>query len=499
MTTQPIRIHPQNPKIFEFRGAPLVLVTPSEHYGAVMNRPFRYELYLADCAEKGINYTRLFVLFREQQTPINPYSTCKPESPDYVAPFERTGPGRALDEELKYDLDQPNAEFYERLHGYLTLASSYGIIVEVVLLSNTYSDPVWALNPFNAANNINGLDPVEWPDYISRRSDKTFQRQSAHVRKIVTELNRYDNVFFEICNEPMDIAGGTHPDTNEINGWLKALIQVVRETESSLPNKHLVVGQEAWKLRDMSLFEQYGDLSFHDFDYDVVNMHPLPGTIYGGRTYELGRFMSKQLKLREMRDYGLATYAEPKPLNHDEDNVASEYRDYDAWTIHRKRAWTTVLTGGHYDYIDFSVQCYLETGTPDSNRYLRTWFGLLAKFIHTVDLVRARPLTGIVTARPAQTLDIPFGVAGEDIVVYLADERELDAAKFLDDPSAGRGPGAPIEGTLTVDLAPGRYAVSTFDPKTGLSSPAIAIGGGTSTTFTLPIFEHDIVVRFRKA
>src|SRR5829696_8710389 len=138
-----VRIHPENPKLFEFRGRPLVLVTASEHYGAVMNRPFRFEHYLADAAEKGITLTRLFTLFRELQTPINPYSTCKPESPDYVAPYERTGPGLAHDGELKFDLDRPNPELFDRLHRFLSLASDYGIIVEVVLLSNHYVDSIW--------------------------------------------------------------------------------------------------------------------------------------------------------------------------------------------------------------------------------------------------------------------------------------------------------------------------------------------------------------------
>src|SRR5436190_4212843 len=161
--SHPIRIHPDNRKLFEFRGRPLVLVTATEHYGSVMNRPFQFERYLADAAEKGMTLTRLFMLFRELQTAINPYSTCKPESPDYIAPFARTGPGRALDGELKYDLDQPNAEFFDRLQRFMTLASDYGIVVEVVLLSNTYTPDVWALNPLNARNNINGLEEIEWP------------------------------------------------------------------------------------------------------------------------------------------------------------------------------------------------------------------------------------------------------------------------------------------------------------------------------------------------
>lgn len=77
--SMPIRVHPYNSKVFDFRGKPIVLVTACEHYGGVMNRPFDGERYLADTAERGINYTRLFTLFRELQSAANPYSTCKPD------------------------------------------------------------------------------------------------------------------------------------------------------------------------------------------------------------------------------------------------------------------------------------------------------------------------------------------------------------------------------------------------------------------------------------
>ena len=339
----PIRIHPENPRIFEFRGKPLMLLTATEHYGAVMNRPFRYERYLRDAAGLGMTMTRLFVLFRELQSACNPYSTCKPESPDYVSPFLRTGPGKAQDGEPKFDLDRPNPEFYERLHGFLGLASELGVIVELTLLSNTYADNIWALNPLNPANNVNGLSTIPWPDYMSLRHPAVFQRQAAHVRRIVEETNRYDALFYEICNEPGGgLAGDGNPTPSEVNDWQRALAEVIRETEAGLPNRHLIAGQEAFH---WSPFEQMSTLSFHDMPLDVVNMHPLPNTTYEGRAFHMGEFMSKQLALRPLRDYCLATRHEPKPLNLDEDNVASQYKDVGGWTIHRKRAWTALLSG----------------------------------------------------------------------------------------------------------------------------------------------------------
>ena len=54
--SQAIRIHPKNHKYFEFRGKPLAFVTATEHYGAVMNRPFRFERYLAEGEPAGLSF-----------------------------------------------------------------------------------------------------------------------------------------------------------------------------------------------------------------------------------------------------------------------------------------------------------------------------------------------------------------------------------------------------------------------------------------------------------
>ncbi len=152
-----VGMHPENPRYLLFRGKPLVLIAATEHYGSVLNRPFDYVAYLDDLAKKKLTLTRTFLLFRELQSASNPYSTCKPESADYIAPWPRSGVGKALDNESKYDLDRWNPEFFERLQRFLADASKRGIVVELTLFSCTYRDNIWALNPLRAENNLQGI------------------------------------------------------------------------------------------------------------------------------------------------------------------------------------------------------------------------------------------------------------------------------------------------------------------------------------------------------
>jgi hypothetical protein len=479
-------VHPDNPRCFEFRGRPLALVTATEHYGAVMNRPFRFERYLADAAERGITLTRLFMLFREQQSVRNPYSTCKPESPDYVTPFQRTGPGRAADGEPKFDLDRPNPEFFDRLHGFLTLASERGIVVEVTLLSNVYAPSVWSLSPLYHDNNVNGLPALEWPCTMSLRYPELFERQAAHVRRIVEETNGYDNVIYEICNEPGAFTSNpAYPTPAEVDEWQMALAAVIREAEAGLPDRHLIASQQAF-IYDP--FAQPADQALDDLDLDVVNIHPLPNTTHRGRAYDMGEFMSKTLCLRAVRDFCVATAGERKPINLDEDNVASIYRDAEGWTIHRKRAWVTLMGGCHYDYIDFSIQPWLETGTPESQAHIRAWMGHLSRFIHSLDLSRARVLPGWLTTQPQHTVESVLAVEGEQYRVYLADERELDEP----------GAGGPIGGEIAFDLPLGRWAASCYSPTTGAWSPAMPLEGGAAR-LGLPEFTDDLALRIVRA
>ncbi len=483
-----VRLHPENRKVFEYKGKPRMLLCATEHYGALINRPFRFERYLADVRDRGQTLTRLFTLFRELQTPVNPYSTCKPESPDFITPFVRTGPENALDGQPRFDLERWNPEFFERLHAFLSMAETYEIIVEVVLFSNTYNDAVWSLNPLNPKNNVT-MDHelvIPWQDYMTTRCDALWKWQQSHAKKIVEETNRYGNVIYEMCNEPCHFPDGEGlPKDDEVNAWQSHLIHLVREKEKGSPNQHLVAGQQAMTIRP---FDQPSDLSFDEMDVDVVNIHPLPNTICGGKSYELGEFMSKQLKLEAIRDFALAAYKKGKPLNNDEDNAATQYKDEVGWTVHRKRAWTSLMCGAHYDMIDFSIVPYLETGTPASKKGIRLWFQHLSSFVHSVDLIKARPMAKWLKQVPDNVVASVFGVEGDDYCVYLADSREVN------EPGFGRS----IDGEISFDLPDGSYGVSYYSPVSGVYSPETLLIDGSGCSVQLPTFEHDIVARIRR-
>jgi hypothetical protein len=481
-TPTPIAIHPENPKYFLFRGKPLVLIAATEHYGSVVNRRFDFTRYLAEAADKMQTVSRLFLFYRELQSVRNPYSPLKAESPDFVMPFARTGPGSAMDGELKYDLDRWNPEYFNRLHRFLSMASDLGIVVETTVFSNTYADEIWALNPLRDKNNLQGIGTVEWHEYNSLRNKALVDWQLKYLRKVVQETSKYDNVYYEVCNEP----GGGLPGkttTAEVDAWQQKIADTIREELRSLNRTHLLFGQNAFSYAGD--FSQDFDAGFTGSMLDVVNVHPLPNLILRGRKYQLGNFMSKELQLADFRDFFLAAHRERKPSISDEDNTASMYCDEVGWTIQRKRAWMAVLCGSHYDYIDFSIQVGLEAGTKDSRRQIRSWMRNLSEFIHSYDFIHAQPAPDWIEAKPAPCVAAALAIPGADYVGYLADGREVT------DPAAGK----PLSGPLSFRLPAGDYRVSLYSPATGAYSPCLQIQGGQLVSLTLAPFEQDIVVR----
>jgi hypothetical protein len=477
-----IAIHPANPKYFLFRGKPTFLLTACEHYGSVLNRPFDYRKYLDDLVDKRMTLTRTFLLYREIALAKNPASPCKPRPEDYIAPWPRTGPEMALDGQPKFDLDRWNPEFFERLHRFLDAASERGIVVELTLLSNSYMPEIWALNPLRAENNLQGVGKIEWAEFISLKDRAVVARQLAYVRKIVQETARYDNIYYEICNEPGGDFPG-HVSSAEVDQWQAEIAKVVREEIVQAGRPHLVFGTKAYAFKPV--LAQHLDESFNGKLFDVVNVHPMPNLVLGGEHYQLGNFMSKELRLADLVKFGRATRPLPKPCVWDEDNAASMFRDEVGWTIHRKRAWVALLSGAHYDMIDFSIQIGKETGTPESSPKLRTWFKILSEFFSSVDYLHAAPAPGWIGKLPAHTAVATLAVKDEDYIAYLADSRE----------ATDRTTGEAIGGKITLSLPAGAFRIRYLSPVEGKYTDEFLLKGGKAADVRLPEFRQDLVIR----
>ena len=231
----PIALHPENPHYFLWRGKPTILITSAEHYGAVLNLDFDYRKYLDTLAADGLNYTRIFSgAYVEPQGASTSRATRWRRRPGGSSRRGRAArqPGYANGGN-KFDLSRWDDAYFARLKDFVAYAGDQDIVVELTLFCPMYEEMQWTLSPMNAANNVNGVGAVARTDvYTLDKHGGLLAVQEALTRKLVTELNGFDNLFFEICNEPY--FGGV------TIAWQHRIADVIVETERALPAKHLI-------------------------------------------------------------------------------------------------------------------------------------------------------------------------------------------------------------------------------------------------------------------
>lgn len=203
---EPLRQHPDNPRYLLFRGRPEYLLTSGEHYGAVLNADFDYVRYLDTLQKAGFNYTRIFTgaAYVEPAGAFNiEGNTLAPAPGRFLAPWKRSSEPGYAGGGPKFDLDRWEDAYFQRLRGFLEAASQRAIIVEVTLFCPSYREDDWTLNPLHSSNHIQRLQAVERTDVFTLdRHGGRLAYQEKFARKLVEELAPFDNLFFEICNEP---------------------------------------------------------------------------------------------------------------------------------------------------------------------------------------------------------------------------------------------------------------------------------------------------------
>jgi hypothetical protein len=203
----PIALHPENPRYFLFRGRPAFLITSGEHYGAVLNREFDFIRYLDELRACRFNLTRLFSgTYREVAGSFQIRSnTLAPWADRYVAPWARSREPGAADGGNKFDLSSWNPVYFAQLKDFIAAAGARGIVVELVLFCPLYEENLWAINPMNAANNVNGLGTLPRTEVYTLKHPTMVAAHEKLVSKLVTELHGFDNLYYEICNEPSQL------------------------------------------------------------------------------------------------------------------------------------------------------------------------------------------------------------------------------------------------------------------------------------------------------
>jgi hypothetical protein len=218
LNAEPIKVHPSNPHYFLFKGQPTVLITSAEHYGAVINRDFDYVAYFDALKSYGLNYTRIYP--GELFEPVGKFmkgNTLGPKPASLIVPWARSKvPGYMLGGN-KFDLDQWDPAYFARLKDFVAKGAERGIVVEICFFNGQYSD-TWPISPLYYENNIQGVGRCDPEDVQTLRHQDLVRREDDYVRKIIQEVNAYDNVILEICDEAM--VGGTPISDCRTDIWL---------------------------------------------------------------------------------------------------------------------------------------------------------------------------------------------------------------------------------------------------------------------------------------
>lgn len=462
------RLHPENTHYFIFKNEPLILITSSEHYGAVINLDFDYITYLDMLKEKGFKLTRLFTFYREQPnscsgleataaltfSELGEQNTLAPSMESYIAPWLRSSVPGNFDGGNKFDLEKWDNNYFTRLKDFCKEADKRGIIIEITLFGNFYNnneDGPWKVSPINSINNINGIGNIEFYSFTGLVHKDIVAVQERLVKKLVLELKDFENIYYEICNEPNPMPKDPQLTRKQIAQWHNHFVSLITKEEENYPNKHLIAVGDPNEHYDLSKVA-------------VLNFHYAEWTING---------------LENFYKYNL-------PISFDETLTGivswNSEMDFDG---RRKEAWEFIMKGcSVYDYLDFTIATDDPTGTgtatfPHDQHYngeiMRLYLKHLNDFMHSLDFVKMKPDNSVVKSVHKVASVNALVEKGRAYVLYI----NGNSLKYI-----------------TIDLAEGSYNIEWFNPRTGkVDLMQEGLTGGSKVTLEVPLFESDIVLK----
>jgi len=510
MSNQVFSVHPHNPRCFQYRGKPFKILTSAEHYGAVLNADFDYDVYLKEMQRTGQNMTRVFTFYREKSDSIpgpGDMNALAPRPEVSVMPWERvSGQGKAADGLDKFDLNRWNVAYFERLRDFVRKCADHGVVCEITLFCNPYDQTKYDMFPCSKVSNINGVgNDLDTPrEFMTLDAPSIVAFQEQFVSKIVEELNEFDNVYYEICNEPNIYGDASEENEKKVVAWHAHLAHIIRQTEEKLPKRHLIAANAHFvvSISDDSLPEvlrlrlpvvRHEDGSyFENPDIDIINYHyisrkkvaqglhffnPPNKEAHAGRIWHF---------LRQRDQFH-------KPIMFDETYSGIVRGVPERYAINRAEAWEMLLSGGAgYNNLDWSFTPADETGSGKipigdgrrlNGRCLREWFGIFRILLDKYDLATLVPAIGLL---PEKIPGYGYAAAtdGEGrYILYFVDERLYRFETY-----------EPQMLAVSINIPTGNYTVQTFDPKTSITANLLLIQSEGAALLEIPTFVEDVAV-----
>ena len=240
-----LRVSTDNPRYFENAEGKEILLAGSHTWlnaqdGGTTNppAPFDYDAWLDFLEQHNHNFFRLWTWEQAAWIANEPTKW-------YVQPprYKRTGQVTALDGGPRFNLDQFNQDYFDRVRERIIAAGARGMYVAVLFFQgwsvttkpgSDSSDP-WDGHPFNSANNINGIEFDKNNDNkgteLHEINDLTVWQED-FARKMIDTVNDLDNVIYEISNESH--SGST--------AWQYHMIDFIRNYENTTKLKQHAIG-----------------------------------------------------------------------------------------------------------------------------------------------------------------------------------------------------------------------------------------------------------------
>lgn len=228
----PLSVHQANPRYFTDGSGKAIYLIGSHTWDNLqdMGPAFDFGAYLDFLARHNHNFIRLWRW--EEYVERGSMNTVAPH------PWKRSGPGNASDGKPKFNLEEFDQAYFERLRSRVTAARQRGIYISIMLFEGwalQHQASSWKDHPFHATNNVNGINGDADGDgrgleTHTLKNPTVTALQERYVRKVLDTLNDLDNVLYEISNETGDYS----------TQWQYHMIRFIKESEKGKPKQHRV-------------------------------------------------------------------------------------------------------------------------------------------------------------------------------------------------------------------------------------------------------------------